>query len=169
MVAYALLFVFPVAMIMAALSDVRTMTIPNQISIALIAVFLVLAPLTGLPIKEIGLHLAAFALVLAFGIAFFAFGWLGGGDAKLLAAGALWVGFGQLLPFIFYTTLAGAGLIFVILAFRKLVPAVVVELQGPAWAHRLHDPKGGVPYGVAICTSALWVFPSTKLFSLIVV
>lgn len=166
-IAYGLLFVFPVAMILAALSDLRSLTIPNRISLVLLAVFAVLAPLSGMSLENIGLHVAAFALVLAIGIAFFAFGWFGGGDAKLLAAGALWVGFGQLLPFIFYTTAFGGVLILAIILYRQLVPAEAVSARGIDWASRLHKNDGGVPYGIAIASSALTVFPSTEIFALV--
>ncbi|MEL7050093.1 MAG: prepilin peptidase, partial [Pseudomonadota bacterium] len=143
--------------------------IPNKISIALIAAFALLAPLAGLPIKDIGLHLAAGALILTVGIAFFAFGWLGGGDAKLLAAGALWVGFDQLLPFIFHVTLFGGALIAVIIVYRRFVADNIVAMAGQDWATRLHQPGGGVPYGIAIASSALLIFPKTALFSLVMV
>lgn len=168
-VAYALLFVFPVAMILAALSDLKSLTIPNRISLVLLAAFAILAPVAGMPLEQIGMHVAAFALVLSVGIAFFAFGWFGGGDAKLLAAGALWVGFDQLLPFIFYTTAFGGVLILAIVLYRQLVPAESVAARGVEWATRLHKHDGGVPYGIAIASSALTVFPATALFSLVVV
>ncbi|MEO1206089.1 MAG: prepilin peptidase [Pseudomonadota bacterium] len=164
---YALLFVFPAAMIMAALSDLRTLTIPNNISIALAITFLVLAPFAGLPLKDIGMHGAACALVLTAGIACFACGWLGGGDAKLLAAGALWVGFDQLIPFIYHVTLFGGILIVLILAYRWLVSEQLVTLAGSEWVTRLHQPGGGVPYGIAIASSAVLIFPDTKLYALI--
>lgn len=167
MLLYPILFVFPVAMILAALSDLRTMTIPNRISVVLIAAFLVLAPLAGLPLKQFGLHLAAGALVLTIGFTFFSCGWLGGGDAKLLAAGALWVGFDLLVPFIFHVTLFGGLLIAALLAYRWMVPEQIVMLAGSEWVSRLHQVGGGVPYGIAIASSALVVFPETRLFALV--
>lgn len=168
MLVYGLLFVFPVAMVFAALSDLKSLTIPNRISLVLLAVFAVLAPLAGMPIETIGMNVAAFALVLAIGIALFAFGCFGGGDAKLLAAGALWIGFDQLLPFIFYTTAFGGLLILAIILYRQLVPAEAVAARGIEWASRLHSQDGGVPYGIAIASSAMTVFPATQLFSLVV-
>ena len=38
-------------------------------------------------------HVGAGALMLLVGFGLFAFGWFGGGDAKLMAAVGLWVGF----------------------------------------------------------------------------
>src|ERR1700744_5421200 len=93
----ARLLLFPALMLFAAASDLFTMTISNRVSLILAAGFLVLAPLTGMAFHEITSHLAAGASVLVIAFACFAMGWIGGGDAKLAAAAALWVGF-EALP-----------------------------------------------------------------------
>ena len=99
MIQTALLLVFPALMAYAAASDLFTMTIPNRA---------LAAPgggLRGLRARSAGhagarilLHLAAGAAVLAVAFALFAFGWIGGGDAKLAAATALWLGFDHARP-----------------------------------------------------------------------
>lgn len=162
---YALLFVFPAAMIFAAMSDLTSMQIPNRISIVLAATFLVLALIAGLPMKDFAMHLAAGAVVLAVGIMLFAGGIVGGGDAKLIAAASLWVGFAQLLPFITYVALFGGALALLILAYRRFVPEGA--LAGPEWALRLKNHGGGIPYGIAISAGALTTFPATQLYRLI--
>src|SRR5579871_2684999 len=93
------LLVFPSLMAFAAASDLFTMTISNRVSILLAAAFLALATASGMAPYEILSHFGAGALVL--GIAFFCFamGWVGGGDAKVAAAAALWFGFGHLLNY----------------------------------------------------------------------
>ncbi len=86
----ARLMLFPALMAFAAASDLLTMTIPNRISLALLAGFFVLAPLTGMGVHEILNHAGAGALVLVVAFGMFAMGWVGGGDAKVAAAaGAL--------------------------------------------------------------------------------
>ena len=35
----------------------------------------------------------------------------------------------------------------------------------PAWAARLLEPKGDIPYGIAICAGALMAFPSSALLA----
>src|SRR5690348_14857479 len=87
------LLLFPALMAFAASSDLLTMTISNRISLILAGGFLVLAVSIGMPLTEIGMHIAAGFAVLAVAFACFAFGWIGGGDAKLAAATALWLGF----------------------------------------------------------------------------
>ena len=159
----ALLLIFPAAMAFAGSMDLFTMTIPNRISLALIAAFLVLAPFTGMGWVGFGSHLAAGLLMLCVGIFMFARGWLGGGDAKLLAAAALWLGFEHLLGYIVLVSVAGGALASTILLYRSLAPPVWA--QGLPWAMRLHDKQGGIPYGIALAVAGLWIYPSTLWFT----
>lgn len=160
MLEFPLLVVFPLAMAFAGAMDLLTMTIPNRVSYALLAAFLVAAPVAGLTLEETGMHLAAFAIVLAATIGMFAFKLLGGGDAKLLSVAALWVGFDHLLPYLFMVSLLGGLLCGLVLAYRwrPALPA------GPEWARRLHQHGSGVPYGLAIAGGALWIYPQTPWF-----
>jgi prepilin peptidase CpaA len=105
------------------------------------------------------LHLAAGALVLTVCFGFFAAGWIGGGDAKLAAATALWFGFDYLLVYLIYASLFGGVLTFLLIQFRRLpLPA---SLAGQAWIQRLHESGGAVPYGIALAAAALIVYPKT--------
>jgi prepilin peptidase CpaA len=56
-------------------------------------------PLAGIGLPAIGAHLAAGLCVLLLCMVFFFCGWCGGGDAKLLAAIALWFGFDSLFQY----------------------------------------------------------------------
>ena len=85
----ARLLFFPALMAFAAASDLFTMTISNRVSLALAAGFLVLAFVSGMSVPDILMHLAAGATVLVVAFACFAFGWVGGGDAKVAAGAAL--------------------------------------------------------------------------------
>ena len=166
MLEYPLLLVFPISMLFAAAFDLFTMTIPNRISIALAAGFFLVAPLSGLPLQTIGMHIAAGSLVLAVGFFAFVRGWLGGGDAKLLAAAALWLGFDNLDIFMLMVGLLGGVLSCTILAFRVYVPSSM--FSGPHWLVRLHGKGNGVPYGLAIGAAALWLYPETRWFSALI-
>ncbi|MCC7000494.1 MAG: prepilin peptidase, partial [Deltaproteobacteria bacterium] len=90
---------------------------------------------------------------------FFARGWIGGGDAKLAAATALWFGWEHLYEYVLYASLFGGVLTVVLLQFRKY--ALPAGLVGREWVERLHQPRGGVPYGIALAAAALLVYPST--------
>ena len=153
------LFLFPALMAFAASSDLLTMTISNRLSIALTAGFFLLTLITGMSLYAVGMHLAAAAVVLAVAFIFFAQGWIGGGDAKLVAATALWFGFDHLLDYLIYASLFGGALTLAILQFRKLPLPGVLARQ--AWILRLHDSAGGVPYGIALAAAALAVYPKT--------
>jgi prepilin peptidase CpaA len=153
------LLLFPALMAFAASSDLFTMTISNKLSLALVAAFFLLVIVTGMGFAAIGMHLAAAALVLAVAFLLFTQGWIGGGDAKLAAAAALWFGFGHLLDFLVYASLLGGGLTLVLIQFRRLpLPGLLARQD---WIMRLHDKTGGVPYGIALAAAALIVYPKT--------
>jgi prepilin peptidase CpaA len=162
MLEYPLLLVFPVALAFAAAFDLFTMTIPNKISLALVGSFLVVAPLAGLPLDVIGVHVASALAVLVIGFVCFLRGWAGGGDAKFLAACALWLGYDSLLQFLLTVGLMGGALSLIILAYRALPHA---GQYSPAWLVRLHAKESGVPYGLAIAGAALLLYPETRWFS----
>jgi prepilin peptidase CpaA len=149
------LLLFPAMMAFAASSDLLTMTIPNRLSLLMIGGFVLLAVATGMSLEQFAMHAAAGLLVLVLAFAFFARGWIGGGDAKLAAATALWFGFDHLLEYLVYGSIFGGAL----MQFRALpLPALLV---GRTWAERLHERKGGVPYGIALAAAALVVYPTT--------
>jgi len=153
------LLLFPALMAFAASSDLLTMTISNKLSLALAASFFVLTLVIGMSWPAIGMHLAAGALVLVFSFGFFSQGWIGGGDAKLVAATALWFGFDYLLDYLVYASLFGGVLTLVLIQFRKLPLAGPLARQ--PWILRLHETGGGIPYGIALAAAALAVYPKT--------
>ena len=153
------LLLFPALMAFAASSDLLTMTISNRLSLALAGGFFLLTLVTGMSLYAFGMHLAAAVVVLVVAFVFFSQGWIGGGDAKLAAATALWFGFDHLLDYMIYASLFGGALTLAILQFRKLpLPAVLARQQ---WIMRLHETGGGVPYGIALAAAALFVYPKT--------
>ncbi|MCK9915782.1 prepilin peptidase [Microbacteriaceae bacterium K1510] len=159
------LLVFPALMAFAASSDLLTMTISNRLSLALAAAFFIVAVTTGMPLAVVGMHLAAAAVVLVVSFGFFTQGWIGGGDAKLAAATALWFGFDHLLPYLLYASVFGGALTLLILQFRKLpLPALLAR---QVWIQRLHEAEGGIPYGIALAASALAIYPTTWMPSAI--
>ncbi|MEA2906182.1 MAG: prepilin peptidase CpaA [Alphaproteobacteria bacterium] len=153
------LLLFPAMMAFAASSDLLTMTIPNRVSLVMVGGFFLLALTAGMSMAEVASHVGAAFIVLAIAFGFFARGWIGGGDAKLAAATALWFGFGHLMDYALYGSLFGGALTLLILRFRAMaMPGILV---GQEWAERLHQPEGGVPYGIALATAALVVYPNT--------
>jgi prepilin peptidase CpaA len=104
-------------------------------------------------------HTVAALAVLAVTFTFFAQGWIGGGDAKLAAATALWLGFDHLLEYVLYASIFGGILTLAMMRFRLMpLPAA---LAGQDWVKRLHRLDGGVPYGIALAAAALLIYPDT--------
>jgi prepilin peptidase CpaA len=104
--------------------------------------------------------------VLAVGFICFSFGWIGGGDAKLAAATALWFGFAYLLDYLVYASLFGGALTLLLIQFRLLPLPAMLARHG--WIMRLHEKGGGVPYGIALAAAALIVYPKTGWMSAII-
>ncbi len=160
----ATLILFPTLMAYAAMSDLLTMTISNRVSVALVLGFGVLALACGMPaLTLLENHAACGAAVLALTFTLFAFGWIGGGDAKLAAATAVWLGWGNLFAYGLQASLLGAGLTLAILYWRKM--ALSPALLSRAWIARLHAAGTGVPYGIALAAAGLALYPETPLWS----
>jgi prepilin peptidase CpaA len=158
----ATLLIFPAFMAYAAASDLVSMRISNRISLGLISAFVVFALVCQLPPAQLGLHLGAGALVLVICFGMFAAGWIGGGDAKLAAATALWIG-PELLPaYVMISSVAGGLLTLWILSMRTYpLPRFAL---GWTWLERLHSPSNGVPYGIALAMAGLFIFPHSTIW-----
>ena len=156
--------VLPALLALAAGWDLASFTIPNALQAALVAVFVVFAFAAGMAPAAAGWHLLAGGLGLAFGFSLFALGYVGGGDAKLFACVALWLGFHDLAQYALAASLAGGGLTLTLLAVRRLpLPAA---LTGQSWLLRLHDERAGIPYGAALAAGAFFILPQTEIFRL---
>lgn len=161
-----LLLLFPAVMAFAAFSDLFTMTISNRVSLLLVAAFVALAVVTGMPLKTFGLHLAAGLVVLVITFAMFAFGWIGGGDAKLAAATGIWCGFTVLLDYLLIASVLGGLLTLAILHWRAYhLPGFALKVS---WIYRLHHHKTGIPYGIALAAAGLMVYPQMAIWQRIV-
>jgi prepilin peptidase CpaA len=158
-----LLTIFPGAMAFAAATDLFTMTVPNRIVLVLLAGFILVAPLAGFGLTDLGLHFAVGGAALVLGFALFSFGWIGGGDAKLFAGTCLWLGPNFLLPYTLYAALLGGLLTLAIVFWRTMPLPATFTSQG--WILRLHDRKEGVPYGIALAGSGLLVYPATPFIT----
>ena len=159
------LILFPAMMAFAACSDLLNMTISNRVALILVAGFFVLAFAGGMAGIAMLWHVGAACIVLAVGFGFFSRGWIGGGDAKLAAATALWFGFDHLLPYLLYASLFGGALTLVLIQFRMVPLPELMARQN--WMQRLHREDGGVPYGIALAAAALTIYPQTGWMALI--
>jgi prepilin peptidase CpaA len=157
----AAFLIFPAGMALAASMDLLTMTIPNRICLGLALGFFLFALIASAPLHLVLWNLSCGAAVLVVMFTMFSLGWIGGGDAKLAAAAALWIGWGSLLDFSLSTAIYGGVLTVALLLMRKVpLPAALTRIE---WLARLHHPKTGVPYGIALAAAAIVIFPETAI------
>ncbi|MGE0830976.1 MAG: prepilin peptidase [Hyphomonadaceae bacterium] len=160
MIAAIALLIFAALLIVAALWDVATMTIPNWLTISVAALFPVAAFAAGLPWQLILFNIGFGAILLVGCFFLFNARVLGGGDAKLIPAAGIWTGAAAFAPFALIMAMAGGLLaLFLLLLRRALRPG-----EGkPAFLNRLLDRKRGAPYGVAIAAGGIFALMSTPL------
>jgi prepilin peptidase CpaA len=164
MLELVVLLLFPLLMAYSAASDLLTMTIANWISLVLVGAFIVVALIAGMPVAELLTnHLACGLAVLVLTFTLFAFGWIGGGDAKLAAATAVWLGWQKIFEYSFEASAIGGALTLAILIWRRYeMPPVLMRR---AWIARLHSATNGVPYGIALAVTGLVLYPETWVWT----
>ena len=164
MLAAAIFVIFPFCMAYAAISDMLSMTIANRIPLLLLGVFAVVAPLSGMAWADFGLHFAAGAIVLAVTFGLFALGGMGGGDAKLLAASAVWMGLNMhLVGYLVTSAFLGGVLTLAILAYRN--SGLAAYTGHNMFLRHFADTKGGVPYGIALGLGGLLTYPDSPMMA----
>ena len=158
--------IFPGLMVLSALEDFLTMTIPNPIPATLTLAYFGLAA-ASLPVHAVLSDASCGLTILAMSFTMFSLKWIGGGDAKLAAATALWMGWETILDYGVAASVCGGFLTLGLLTLRsRPLPTVVARLPGFG---RLHNPGCGVPYGIALATAGLLEYPHTSLWAKIVV
>lgn len=154
---------FPLLAIASGVFDFLTLRIPNWLN-ALTALTFVLAALVfAMPLPLAGMHLAAGVVLLIAGFGLFAANLIGGGDAKMLAAAGLWIGFDHLLPFVVLTAVCGGVLALVVLGIRAAQR--YAAMTGMDAFASIAGKKVELPYGMSIAAGALLVLPETWWFT----
>ena len=113
---------FGALLLAASCCDVLRLRIPNIIPAALVVLF-ALQTLLGSGVRGPLDHLLAMGLALLLLLPFFALNMLGGGDVKLLAAVALWLGMSKLAALLILVGIVGGAFALVWLAIRWLIRA----------------------------------------------
>lgn len=163
MITASLLVIFPFAMAYAAFSDLVSMTIANRVSVLLVTAFAVLSLAVGMPAETIGLHVIVGAIGLALGIGCFAAGWMGGGDAKLMAATALWFGpTSELLDYLLIGSIYGGALTLGLLMLR----GQILPVTGIDFVDHLLEEETGIPYGIGLGAAGLTVYSTSDWLDL---
>ncbi len=158
------LLIFPFCLIYAGIRDAMSFTIPNKVSLVLVAGFFLVVPFSGLSLAVIGSHILVGFLALIIGFLLFARGYLGGGDVKIIAAAALWLGSEHFGPFLIFTAIYG-GLLSVIILYVRNMP-LPAFLHHQTWLLDWQCGKAAVPYGIAIGLAGLSVYPQSHWLGL---
>mgnify|MGYP001180504981 CR=1 FL=1 len=159
MIQFLSVTVFPALMIIAGAGDALSMRIPNWLTALIALTFFPMAVMTAMPLDVLGLHLLVGIAMFVLGFALFALGLFGGGDAKLLAAAGLWIGWPDLVPFLVLTAFAGGVLALCVGLWSAVNFASEVE-DGRIFRH-LGSIKPNVPYGYAFAIGAILAFPQS--------
>ncbi|WP_370649304.1 A24 family peptidase [Neorhizobium galegae] len=161
MITLTILTILPLCLAFAAISDLVNMTIPNRVSAVILASFVVLAPFSGLAWPEIGMSLVAGLAVFGVCFGLFALNVMGGGDAKLLTAAAIWFGFNHsLLVFLVTVGYVGGAVTLVFLLLRSQAGSVMA--MGIPLPPSLVNAKK-IPYGIAIAIAGFLTFEQAPI------
>lgn len=144
-------------LLVAAAFDFWTYRIPNMVTgtFAFLYFACVLYFFWGMGINWLS-HIGACMAVLVVGLGLFYFNIFGGGDIKLIAAVALWIGFSrELVVFLLVAGVAGGALTLLLLGIRSGLSRL--PLAFPAYIPNALQTQSPIPYGVAVVAGALWV------------
>ncbi|MFT4190927.1 MAG: prepilin peptidase [Comamonas sp.] len=157
------------ALLWIAVTDVLYRRIGNPVVLALLLAWLAHAgwQLSAGHDAALTPGVVAGALVLVAGYLLFVMGWMGAGDAKLMAVLCLWLGGEQTPVFLMVTALAGGLLALAMPLLRTLERALALALMRvDTWLPRPaiplpqalgSQPASGIPYGLAIASGAAFV------------
>jgi prepilin peptidase CpaA len=156
----------PCLLAYACFSDLFEMRLSNKLCAAIALAYPVFAVAAGLSLADFGLHMLAGLIVLVVTFGMFAAGWIGGGDAKFVAAVSIWMGFGLLAEYLAISAVLGGLLTFALLGMRRHpMPQWLYRLP---WVQTLHSPKTGVPYGIALGVAALLMLPQAAAWQTLI-
>ena len=168
-VSVALTIAFVAVACLAAAWDIRYRRIPNAVTVTGLVLALVLRAVPGGETLAGGLLGAAIGLTL--GIAFFALGAIGAGDAKLIAAFGAFLGPLPFLQALALGVLLGGVFALADAALRGLLPLLVQRsLQAIRGGFTSPGPSSGesgrlrIPYGVPLALGAvIWRFQGAAI------
>lgn len=135
----------------AALSDIRSMTIPNMYSVAILSLFLLgysALAFAGVDSTPWWSHASSLLIVFLITLGMFSVGAIGGGDSKFATVCALWVGLQGLMHFLLVMMIVGMVLAILALILRNRV--VFARAMPGGWIDRVQKGESAIPYGFAI-------------------
>ncbi len=132
-----------IALIIAAITDIKSRHISNKLNLAIALGAPLLWIASGMSFwPDMIWQIGVAAIIFAIFAAMFALGAMGGGDVKLLTAIALWLHWLTIIQMLVVMSIAGG-----VLTLFMLINKKIRKTPGPT----------KVPYGVAISFAGLWV------------
>ena len=141
--------ILAIMMVAAAVSDLRTRTIPNSLNAAIALLAIPYWFVVGLsPWPDMALQFGVAFMVFTIFAILFTLGAMGGGDVKMIGATTLWLPPEAVIHFLLVMTISGGFLSLLFLVLRVLRRFSMSGSQ----------PQGKIelPYGVAIAFAGLW-------------
>lgn len=166
-ITYGFFLILPFIVFLAGAFDLYTYHIPNILSLVLIVGFYIFALLSpNMSWEMIGFHTLTGAGALVICFILFCLGLFGGGDAKIFASSALWIGHQDLLNYFIAVTAAGGVLSIFVLLFRaNLCYPLILKVK---WLSSLYfgngTHKNAIPYAVAIAAGLFFTLHNTSIF-----
>jgi prepilin peptidase CpaA len=133
--------------------------IPDWASLALFAGFVVLGLIRALSISEWMLHGLIAGAVFAAIVPLFYFHLMGGGDVKLCSALSLYMGLDHIVSFLLLTSVIGGCL-----GIARIISGCIADWRTGRPVSFRAGLNAEIPYGIAIVSAALIIFPETRLF-----
>ncbi len=125
--------IFALAMVTAMITDLTSMTIRNRVSVGLALGFVLFAPFLGFSLSDYAWHLGIGGITLIITFSLFCLRAMGGGDAKLIAATALWFGPNiSLVDYLVMVSILGGVLTLTIILYR-MIPARYSRTAMSSW------------------------------------
>jgi len=129
--------------------DIRSRTIPNELSIAAALLAIPFWWASGLSMPDVALQIGVAALVFGLFAIAFVVGAMGGGDVKLVSAVALWLPWPAVVALLVIMSLAGGALTVALLIRHRLARS---------------EARLEIPYGLAIAFGGLWLIGQRFLY-----
>jgi|TARA_Y100001956_G_scaffold54961_1_gene53899 prepilin peptidase CpaA len=153
---------FAIIALIVAVRDIRTMVIPNGLTLTLLCGYLLVAAGSGWSRDEIAASLIAATMVLFVGLLLSAMGWLpqpaGSSMSKFAAVCSLWLGASQILSFLGLSALIGGLCALLLIGLpraRRSFPPEQASCQLP----QSQTPRARAPVGFALAAAALALLP----------
>ena len=144
--------VFMGAMLHVMYTDLTQQRIFNWVILLLLILYFPLAFTAGYELSAVAMAVGTAMIVFMAGFGFFSAGWLGGGDVKLAAASALWLGPETVVSYILWTAILGSMVTLSIMVLRR---------KRANETGSSYDPRASLPYGPGMALAAIILFPQS--------